>query len=86
MTPAELTTHLRRQRYAFGSEAMLQLSIVTVLERSGLEFEREVRLAAKLGLPKHEAEHAVAACNPEKAQTVRAARRCCTPSARRAAR
>ena len=35
--------------------------------------EDAVRLAAKLGLPKHEAEHAVAACNPEKAQTVRAA-------------
>ena len=35
--------------------------------------EDAIRLAAKLGLPKHEAEHAVAACNPEKAQTVRAA-------------
>lgn len=35
--------------------------------------EDAVRLVAKLGLPKHEAEHAVAACNPEKAQTVRAA-------------
>ena len=35
--------------------------------------EDAVRLASKLGLPKHEAEHAVAACNPEKAQTVRAA-------------
>lgn len=44
MTPAELTTYLRRQRYAFGSEAMLQLAIAGVLERSGLEFEREVRL------------------------------------------
>jgi len=44
VTPAELTTYLRRQRYAFGSEAMLQLAIVDVLERSGLAFEREVRL------------------------------------------
>lgn len=43
--------------------------------RRALESIREdvLRLAERLGLPKREAEHAVAACNPEKAQTVCAA-------------
>jgi hypothetical protein len=45
MTPAELTTYLRRQRYTFGNESALQLSIAEALERSGLEFEREARLS-----------------------------------------
>lgn len=44
MTPPELTAFLRRQRYAFGTEAILQLSIASALESAGVEFEREARL------------------------------------------
>ena len=55
-------------------EFLQRLGLVDVLHVPGLLTPSDaVRLAAKLGLPKHEAEHAVAACNPEKAQTVRAA-------------
>lgn len=44
MTPAELTTFLRRQRYQFGTEAALQLSIAAALDAAGIDHEREVRL------------------------------------------
>jgi hypothetical protein len=44
VTPAELTTYLRRQRYQFGTEGALQRSLEEALTASGVPFEREARL------------------------------------------
>lgn len=45
MTVQQLVTHLRRQRYRVGQEALLQQDIETNLRFLQIAFEREVRLA-----------------------------------------
>lgn len=45
MGPADITSILRRARLPVGNEIALQAAIERVLEREGIAFEREVRIA-----------------------------------------